>query len=977
MKLNTFMLKPLAIAVSGLLMAQVSIAQADEHILAVDGAKVHTVTGENYTGYNEVVSLKNIRAGDNPRPIDTGIASIYDTSLARVAKDGEPLDTTSAIISAENLGGLDIINVTNVVQAHELGLSLKDVDVVNMEDFDLEATGTAIKVDNSDTYGETTKINMKNSNFSSEDTLLDIVNGDIEFQATDSALKGDIHNSEMGSADINLTNTELTGSINNDGMISLTTDSNITGDITTGDFGATEIDITDAELTGNVNNGEYGRTTIYLTDAGLVGNINNDPHGRVDVLLENSSFKGAIDNTGGSVAIISDESTAKDDGGVLEGINNEGVMGIGGTVQATFFNTGLKGDINNSNTGQVFLNINNAKVQESLLEGNINQDGYGLINVNLDNTSLAGNITNNDEGVININLDNIQASNLTDARLVGDITNNGDGSISTQLMDTRLEGSIANNGNGHVELNISNAGQVGNITNDGAGSINAEFNNSSLTGFIRQDVGTTGSINATFTGKHWEMTDSSSLNELSLDGTDVIFAATSPNSPFTGRTLTVKNLTSTGDSSITLYTVFGDDNSETDKVVIDGGIADGTTALNIQKAGGVGALTSTGIMIVDAVNGITAADSFTLDGRSAGYRNGADTLAHGLYDYSLVRGGNNGDEDSWYLTSERNNTPDPNVTEDGGYLTRPETAMYIENRRLAMTMNHHRWQDRQAEMPSDVDNPSWVRIEYDRTSYQLNGDSKRRSNTYKLHLGTDVYRHMYDNGSRLDLGVMALIGTADSKTTRRGITAKGDLESYNLGLYLTWQQNPEEKTGAYVDTWLMQGWNKSTVKGDGLANERIRPKTLTVSAEAGYSFLLSDEETSKIYLQPQAQLIWGNYRQGSHLENTGTWVSGLKDSAVTYRLGARLYADITTESGKQFQPFLDLNYWNSPSKASVYFDNELLRENAAGKGKSFEISLGSQMKLSDKTEGWLRLSTSFGSQKYRSTDIKIGLTHKF
>ena len=952
MKLKTCMLKPLAIAVSGLLISQVSVVQAEEKTLKVDGAKVVTISNGNYTGYKEVVVLENIRPGS--RPIETGIVSIYDSSFTRIAKDGEPLDTKSAIISANNLEGLDIIDVTNVVQAHELGIDLTDVDSFNMENFDLEATGTAIRVDNSDQYNKTTAIDMKGSKFSSEDKLLDIVNGDITLQATDSALKGDIHNSETSFADINLSNTGLTGSIYNDGSLFLNTDSIVAGDI---------------------HNSGHGLTSLEITDAGLMGNIHNEGRGRVEVILDSSSFHGSIGNIGGQVVIFNDEASAKDDGGILTGINNEGVMGIGGSVTANFYNTGLKGDINNSNTGQISLNMNNAKIQDSLLESNINQDGFGAIYAHLENSSLVGNIRNNNHGgIIVLDIDNRQATNLTDAKLVGDIINNGDGSIEVELHDTRLEGSVFNNADGDIELNISNAGQVGNITNSATGTIKAEFNNSSLKGFIRQDGGIGSGIDASFIGKSWEMTDSSSLNELSLDTTEVVFSAVTPNTPFVGRTLKVNNLTSSGDSSITLYTVFGDDKSETDKIIIDGETL-GATALNIQKAGGNGALTTTGIMVVDATNGITDDYAFTLDGRSAGYRNGSGTLAQGLYDYSLVRGGNNGDQESWYLTSERNNVPDPSA--ENGYLTRPETAMYIENRRLAMTMNHHRWQDRRAEMPSDVDNPSWVRIEYDRTSYQLKGDSKRRSNTYKLHLGTDVYRHTYDNGSRLDVGIMGLIGMADSKTTRRGITAKGDLESYNLGLYLTWQQHPEEKIGAYVDTWLMQGWNKSTVKGSGLADERTHPKTFTVSAEAGYSFLLSGQETAKIYLQPQAQLIWNNYRQGSHLEDTGTWVSGFKDSGATYRLGARLYADITTASGKQFQPFLDLNYWKAPSKTALYFDHERLRENAPGKGKSFEISFGSQMKLSNKTEGWLRLSTSLGSQKYRSTDIKLGLTHEF
>ena len=109
-----------------------------------------------------------------------------------------------------------------------------------------------------------------------------------------------------------------------------------------------------------------------------------------------------------------------------------------------------------------------------------------------------------------------------------------------------------------------------------------------------------------------------------------------------------------------LNSQLGDDSSPTDRLVIDGGSASGDTGLRVINAGGEGAYTTHGIRLVQTINGATtAADAFHLDAGSTGYRASADTLALNGYDYSLVRGGNDGVADDWYLTSSDAPPPGP------------------------------------------------------------------------------------------------------------------------------------------------------------------------------------------------------------------------------------------------------------------------------------------------------------------------------
>ncbi|TGQ88895.1 autotransporter outer membrane beta-barrel domain-containing protein [Mesorhizobium sp. M8A.F.Ca.ET.208.01.1.1] len=101
-----------------------------------------------------------------------------------------------------------------------------------------------------------------------------------------------------------------------------------------------------------------------------------------------------------------------------------------------------------------------------------------------------------------------------------------------------------------------------------------------------------------------------------------------------------------------LQTELGDDSSASDRLVLSGGTASGSTGIAVVNVGGAGAqTTSDGIMLVQAVNGATSsASAFALDA----------PVAAGAFEYYLFKGGvSAGSAENWYLRSTLNTPATP------------------------------------------------------------------------------------------------------------------------------------------------------------------------------------------------------------------------------------------------------------------------------------------------------------------------------
>ncbi len=476
----------------------------------------------------------------------------------------------------------------------------------------------------------------------------------------------------------------------------------------------------------------------------------------------------------------------------------------------------------------------------------------------------------------------------------------------------------------------------------------------------------------------WSYSGLSTVRALTLDNATIQLSK-----PAAGQhnTLEVDTLNSTN-GVIELWTEFNADASKTDRILINEE-ATGKTGLRFRNAGGTGEQTIKGIKVVDAVDNseqggpkaTTTTDAFFIDPLSDGYRQDkTDTIAVGAYNYKLKRGHRaDENESNWYLVSSLEGQD--NSGDEDSY--RPEVPAYFSNNQMARNLQRHKWQDRKGQTNGIAqDSVGWIRVQSDKTSFSDQFDSKRKSTSHLIHFGADVVRYELSDGSRFDLGVMGLLGKAETKAKAQAIHAKANLDSYNIGAYATWQQSPSSKTGSYVDTWLLHGWNSNNVKGDGLSSEKYHSQMTSVSLEVGHNFLLASSANQQWYLQPQAQVIWNKANNGSHTEkSTKTHIKWDNKNEVSTRLGARLAAELDLESGSQLLPFIELNYWRNPKDQHMQFGNEQVKDKLST--SAVEMAIGLQGQVNDDIQVWTRFGVQQGQRHYRNMNGQVGVTFKW
>lgn len=137
----------------------------------------------------------------------------------------------------------------------------------------------------------------------------------------------------------------------------------------------------------------------------------------------------------------------------------------------------------------------------------------------------------------------------------------------------------------------------------------------------------------------WNMTNSSTLTDLTLNGGSVVNFGHTDGEPW--QTLTINEDFTGNGGKLVFNTVLNDDTSETDKLKVLGNTA-GNAFVAVNNIGGTGAQTVEGIEIIEVA------------GNSDGTFEKAGRIVAGAYDYNVVQKGSN-----WYLTSFIPAPPDP------------------------------------------------------------------------------------------------------------------------------------------------------------------------------------------------------------------------------------------------------------------------------------------------------------------------------
>lgn len=487
-------------------------------------------------------------------------------------------------------------------------------------------------------------------------------------------------------------------------------------------------------------------------------------------------------------------------------------------------------------------------------------------------------------------------------------------------------------------------------------------------------------------GSAWNVSKSSAVDNLTLDNGTLNMTA-----PGTGYSeVTVGNLTS-NNGTLDFKTHLGDDASVTDDLIITGDYT-GNSKVVVQNAGGTGAPTINGIELIRVDGNVNG--TFAQQGR----------IVAGAYDYHLVQDGN-----KWVLRDDvvggvGGDTGAPVVGDGSGApigsgsgavpvkgkpITRPETGSYAANLAAANTLFTTSLDDRLGEthyIGADGKKHAtslWLRNAGGHTRFSdSSGQLKTTGNRYVMQLGGDIAQWSSNGADRFHLGVMGGYANAQSNTHSNvtGYTSKGQVHGYSTGVYATWLQDNADKTGAYVDSWMLYNWFDNSVKGDGIAEESYKSKGITASVEAGYAFKVAEmSERSSFYLQPKAQAIWMGVKADDHKEHNGTRVVGEGDNNVQTRLGVRAYIKghnaIDDGKNRTFEPFIEANWVHNTESYGSSMNGVSVQQ--AGARNLGEVKVGVDAKLNKTVNLWGNIGQQMGDKGYSDTSAMVGVKVNF
>lgn len=400
----------------------------------------------------------------------------------------------------------------------------------------------------------------------------------------------------------------------------------------------------------------------------------------------------------------------------------------------------------------------------------------------------------------------------------------------------------------------------------------------------------------------------------------------------------------TGTGGLYLDAIVGGDDSQADRLLIDGGHASGSTRVHINKLGGRGGRTDTGILVIEAINGgSTGAGAFHMP----------EPISAGPYEYYLFRGGESADEaDNWYL---RNNLlpgsappsiqpTTPAIYARGGVpadagneihrgppvpLYRPEVPLYAQIKSLAQQTSLQQissFQQRRGEQRnwSSGQASGGLRLYHRDTRLAWDGDvhSAFDGRMSGLQLNGNLYAGPSCRGAQ-ELGLFAgsSFVRGDVSGFARGSehyrAGENQLDSYYFGAYFS----DYRRDNSYLDILVKLGYVMAESRSyRGLSSDTRGPQ-LTLSAERGFALPLGEH----FNLEPQLQAVI-NYTNLSAYRDGISTVEPDMTPEVSFRAGLRAY---NTRGDNQYYLFGSL--WHTlDGNDELRFDGGTWLENRRG-----------------------------------------------
>ena len=360
-------------------------------------------------------------------------------------------------------------------------------------------------------------------------------------------------------------------------------------------------------------------------------------------------------------------------------------------------------------------------------------------------------------------------------------------------------------------------------------------------------------------------------------------------------TLTIRGNYAGADGRLDLRVALGDEQSQADRLRIDGGSATGSTRVNVINQGGLGARTSgSGIQLVEAANGAaTADDAFRLD---------APVMA-GAYQYDLFHGAaTDADPQGWYL---RSLAP---VRDMASLATAVVPAMQSYGLALIGTLHDREGTDLRASCDgTGKSGCQWGRIWYRTGKHDGGGTAVNGANfdydATGLQIGTDA--DLDNESGRADrAGFYFNMGLLDADADRDDGAAAGTAQAAAYSLAGYWTHRDAQRW--YFDSTLVATY---------LSSLDLEPRQDSASSSNGWSMAASFEGGrsfrlgSQSHVQLQGQLIGQHFKQ-SDVHIAGANIDFGETNTVAGRVGLELGVDIDPET---FGGWLRASYWSELS----------------------------------------------------------------
>ena len=452
------------------------------------------------------------------------------------------------------------------------------------------------------------------------------------------------------------------------------------------------------------------------------------------------------------------------------------------------------------------------------------------------------------------------------------------------------------------------------------------------------------------------------------------------------------------DGLFDINTRLAGDTAPTDFLHIEGS-SSGSAWLHVDNAGGGGADTVEGIRVVQVDGDSNAV--FQLQGRAVA----------GAYEYFLHQGSSSDAEDGdWYLRSlvpegekgpcEQDPAapgcqtidPDPPPVVEPPvidpvvepFVLRPEAGAWLANQSaaldmFALTLHQRVGEPNLAERQRDSGRlaGAWVRASNGQSQQRVNGQLAARGSHELLQVGADLTR--WGTEDRGVFGIMGGAGHAaqQASSSLSGYHADGRVRGRSFGFYGTWTQGAMDDAGLYVDGWLQAARFRSSVNGQALVAEEYRARSTTASLETGYAFAVLHAAASTLYLEPQLQLSWSDYRMqgGTHVEANGTRVRVADAGGLQSRVGLRLHGRADTALAAVVQPFITADWIVRHGANAMVLDD--VRVAGGRPGNVYQARAGAQLQLGRRLTAWGELDVGNGDGGYRDAAALLGVKYSW